>query len=109
MYDLGSLELWRVVSLWGAHNSVVTTLDYLNYIALEWLDSFDNFHSVKTKTNAKVFLQIDVSDMLNDLSVNTNFLEPFTVLGQFEFVDKPIRNIQGVPLFERFEFGGVGR
>jgi hypothetical protein len=64
---------------------------------------------VKTKTNAKVFLQIDVSDMLNDLSVNTNFLEPFTVLGQFEFVDKPIRNIQGVPLFERFEFGGVGR
>jgi hypothetical protein len=62
---------------------------------------------MEPKYDSKIFLEICVSNMLNDLSINAYLFELFTVLRQFELIYEPVWDIVGVPLFVIFEFGGL--
>jgi hypothetical protein len=64
---------------------------------------------MESKNNSKVFLEISVCDVLDNLSINANLFELFTVLRQFQLGNKPVSHILGIPTlvgFELLSFGG---
>jgi len=105
------IEEWILVSWWWrAHNSVnIVQLGGWQLISLKRLDSLYYFHSMESKYNSKVFLEISVCDVLDNLSINANLFELFTVLRKFQLGNKPVSHILGVPTliwFELLSFGG---
>ena len=94
---------WR----WWTHYrvNIILLLLLWRVFSLEWFDSFDNFHSMKSKYDSKILFKICVCDVLDYLAINANFFELFTVLRQFEFVYKPVWHVKGIPLFVLFKLG----
>ena len=71
---------------------------------LKFADPLNNLNSVKSHLDSEVRLQVLIVYMVDNIPVNTDFLELLAVLRQFEHVGKPIRDVGRVPVLVTFEF-----
>jgi hypothetical protein len=74
-------------------------------VLLQLSDSLDNLNAVETNFDSEICLKVRLSDVVDNLAIDTYLFKLCAILGQLDLFAEPLSNISGVPLVVvTFEF-----